>query len=468
MDECRDRGILRILVTALLCAAVFALSFNVTVLADASGDASFYQAASVLVMDAHSGQVLFESDGYTRRYPASVTKVMTALLVLENVQDLSERVTISPNAVDLPYYASRMGMLEGETMTVLEALYGIMLPSANEVARALGEHVSGSVPEFVNMMNRRAMEIGAHNTRFINPCGLPGGGQYTTAYDIARIMQAAVRFPIFNEIIATAYFELPPTELHEDVRLLRNTNRMVRPTHQGYNEWIVGGKTGFTNDAQHTLVSYARRGGHSLIISVLYAPQVGVIFSDTEALMDRAFGMLIYGGDPWGTMYASSETEEDKYRETDVPDGGGESASDSDGTVTPGETSDTGSDSDEPEEPFDKAPEYIPDIPGWNVQPGDPSVSVTDDSSADDDQETVLVFAPSPDDGSGYDSSGYNGAADSGSQDEAADYPSDNQSEASTSFDTEAVLVASASLGITLAALLFVWWARKKVSRVGV
>jgi len=240
-------------------------------------------------MDARTGDVLYETDGFSRRFPASITKIMTALLVLEQVEDLEERIIMSENAVTLPHYAGRMGLVEGEDISVLEALYGIMLPSANDIARALAEHVSGSIPEFVTLMNNRAYELGAHNTRFINPCGLPGNGQHVTAYDIALIMQAAIQHPLFVEIISTPYFSLPPTNKYEDARIMRNSNVMVRPSRDEFNPRIIGGKTGFTNAAQHTLVSYAEHDGLEVIISVLYASPRGAIFSDTAALVAYIF-----------------------------------------------------------------------------------------------------------------------------------------------------------------------------------
>jgi len=257
----------------------------------ANDDHPLYQSASVLVMCANSGDVLYETEGYTLRYPASITKVMTALLVLEYVQDLEERVVFSYHSLDIPYYASRMWMHEGESISVLEGLYGIMLPSGNEVARALAEHVSGTVPAFVNRMNSRAAELGALNTRFINPCGLPGDGQYVTAYDVALIMRAALQFPVFADIISTVYFELQPTNMYDNTRLLRNTNRLIRTDTDEYDPFVIGGKTGFTNAAQHTLVSYARRGNYRLIVSVLYAPPLAT-FTDTTALANMVFDML--------------------------------------------------------------------------------------------------------------------------------------------------------------------------------
>lgn len=250
---------------------------------------SLYQAASVLVMCAETGEVFYETEGYTLRYPASITKVMTALLALEYVQDLDEQIVFSAYALDIPDYASRIWMNEGEAISVREALYGIMLSSGNEVARALAEHVSGTVAQFVVRMNQRASEIGAVNTHFVNPCGLPGDGQYTTAYDVALIMQAAIRHPAFVEIISTPYFEMPPTNRYRNPRSLRNTNRMIRPGEAAYHPYVIGGKTGFTNAAQHTLVSYVRKGSRRMIITVLYSYPRGAIFSDTAALIDHAY-----------------------------------------------------------------------------------------------------------------------------------------------------------------------------------
>jgi D-alanyl-D-alanine carboxypeptidase len=214
---------------------------------------------------------------------------MTAILVIENVTDLNEYVTHSANAVNLPYYAGRLGMEAGERITVLEALYAIMLPSANDTARALAEHVAGSVPEFVEMMNRRAAELGAYNTRFINPCGLPGTGQHVTAYDMALIKNAAIQHPLYAEIISAASFELPPTNMYEYTRTMWNSNLMVRPANDNFNPRSLGGKTGFTNAAQHTLISYAEYDGLEIIISVLYASPRAMIFSDTAALIEYIF-----------------------------------------------------------------------------------------------------------------------------------------------------------------------------------
>jgi len=249
-----------------------------------------YSSASVVVMDADTGLVLYGNEHHTQLYPASITKIMTALIVLEEVQDLQERVEFSNFAVfSIPRNSSHIAMDVGETLTVYQALYGLMLSSANEVSIALAEHVSGTVDAFADLMNKRAAELGAVNTYFVNPSGLPDGGHVTTAYDMALIMREAVTHPIFVDIIGARRFDIPPTERQNYTRELLNTNRLIHPGSY-FNEWVVGSKTGWTNAARHTLVTYAQRDGRRLIISTLQAESGGT-FRDTLALMAFGFSM---------------------------------------------------------------------------------------------------------------------------------------------------------------------------------
>jgi len=249
-----------------------------------------YQARAVTVMDAATGFVVYQNAQHQLMYPASVTKIMTALLVLEDVSDLSQEVIVSDRAVDLPYYAARMHLQAGDSMTVYEALYGLMLPSGNDIANALAEHVSGNIDSFVHKMNQRAAELGAANTRFVNPCGLPGDGQHVTAYDMALIMREAISHPVFVDIISTPQFVISPMESMPYGLRVTNTNRMIHTGLYEYNPAIVGGKTGFTNAAQHTLVSYANSGDNAFIISVLYASR-DATFADTATLLDYALAL---------------------------------------------------------------------------------------------------------------------------------------------------------------------------------
>ena len=246
-----------------------------------------YSSAAVVVMCADTGLMLYGSEHNTEMYPASITKIMTALIVLEHVQDLHERIEFSYNSIwSIPRTSSHIAMDVGETLTVYEALYGLMLSSANEVSVALAEHVAGDVDSFAKLMNSRAAELGAINTFFVNPSGLPDVGHVTTAYDMALIMREAVRHPVFVEVIATRRYDIPPTERQPEVRPLRNTNALIQPGAY-FNEWVVGSKTGWTSAAQHTLVTYASHGGRRLIISVLR----GQTFRDTLALMSFGFSL---------------------------------------------------------------------------------------------------------------------------------------------------------------------------------
>ena len=254
--------------------------------------APLYTAGSVTIMDAQTGEVLYGSAQHQRRFPASLTKIVTALLVLEHVEDLDEHITFSSRAVTLPLYAANMGGISaGDTLTVREALYGIMLPSGNEAANALAEHVAGNIGNFVAQMNQRVNELGATNTRFINPCGLPGVGQYTTSYDMALIMREALQHPIFREIIATPYIYISPTASSQPL-LLRNSNLLIQEDAPEFNPRVVGGKTGFTNASQRTLVTYSHVEGHRLIVSILFVPRREGMFSDTALLLEHALTLL--------------------------------------------------------------------------------------------------------------------------------------------------------------------------------
>ena len=249
-----------------------------------------YSAQAVVLMDANTGMVLYQSGEGERLYPASITKVMTALVVLEQIDDLSERVEFSDRAVyTTPRYTSNIAMNARETLSVYEALNALMLASANEVSLALAEHVSGSIEAFVELMNRRAQSLGAYDTYFVNPSGLPAEGQVTTAYDFALIMREAVRHPMFVDIISARRFDIPPTERQPDVRMLRNTNELIHPGPL-FNPYVIGSKTGWTTLAGHTLVTYARQDDRRLIVSVLGGSTPGQ-FNDTTALLNFGFAL---------------------------------------------------------------------------------------------------------------------------------------------------------------------------------
>jgi len=244
-------------------------------------------ADAAIVMEASTGLILYEKDIYDAHYPASITKIMTSLLALEN-SDLDEIVTMSHEAEwDVDFDSSRIGLVEGEQLTLEDALYGVMLESANEVSYAVGEHVAnGPIDDFSAMMNSRAKELGAVNTNFVNPHGLHDDNHYTCAYDMALISRAAIMLPEFRKITGSRTYTIPATNKNV-ARPLANHHRFIRKT-MNY-DGTIGGKTGGTDEAKTTLVTYAERNGLTLIAVVLHVDTGLHAYEDTAKILDFAF-----------------------------------------------------------------------------------------------------------------------------------------------------------------------------------
>ena len=200
---------------------------------------------------------------------------------------MDEKVTMSHFAVySLPYGAAHIGLKEGETISVEECLYALMLASANEVAYGLAEHIGGSVEGFADMMNQRAAEIGATNTHFVNPNGLPDEEHYTTAYDMALITKEALKYEDFSTIIGTKMYIIDKTKMTDEKRYANNFHRMLYEDNTEYYDGIIGGKTGYTEESGNTLVTVAKRDGRTLICVVLNSKK---IYPDTTKLLDFGF-----------------------------------------------------------------------------------------------------------------------------------------------------------------------------------
>ena len=171
-------------------------------------DAPPVTSEAAIVMEASTGAILYSKNIHEEFYPASITKILTTLLAIEN-SSLSEIVTFSKKAVfDVDLDSSRIGIDVGEELTMEQSLYGIMLASANEVSYAVAEHISGDVDSFADLMNARAKELGCTNTNFVNPNGLPDPNHYTSAYDMALISRAAINNDIFREITGTRTYKI--------------------------------------------------------------------------------------------------------------------------------------------------------------------------------------------------------------------------------------------------------------------
>ena len=227
---------------------------------------------AAIVMEQDTGTILYQKNETDAHYPASITKIMTALLAIEN-SDMDEEVTFSQEAVDQSLGGtSSIARDLGEVMTMEQCLYGMMLESANECAYAIGEHVGGGdINVFVQMMNDRAKELGCKNTHFSNPNGLHSDDHYTCAYGMALIAQAAYRNQVFAKITGTRAYQIPPTNRHSDITYLNNHHAMLNTykTTQYLYDYCVGGKTGFTDEANATLVTFAKKDGLTLICVVM-------------------------------------------------------------------------------------------------------------------------------------------------------------------------------------------------------
>lgn len=250
--------------------------------------------SAAVVLETGTNRVLFESNPNAQMPMASTTKIMTALVALE-YGNLDDKVVIPREAVGIE--GSSIYLKEGEVLSLEQLLYGLMLSSGNDVAVAVACHVGGSVEGFVDMMNTKAMEIGAENTRFTNPNGLHDDNHYTTAYDLALITSCALKNPEFQKICSTQYKEIPGPEGRP--RTLKNKNKLLWQ-YEGGN----GVKTGYTKAAGKCLVASAKREDMQVVCVVLNSSSM---FIQSMALMDEAFECfdnvpVLSEGEPLGTI----------------------------------------------------------------------------------------------------------------------------------------------------------------------
>lgn len=254
-------------------------------------------ATAALLVSPDSGMVLYSKNADQKRYPASTTKIMTALLTLENVSNLDE--TVTSEAVDFENVtadSSNAGILLGEQVTVRDLLYALMLPSANEAAYMLARHVGGSWEQFVDMMNDRAAELGCTGTHFCNPCGLHEEDHYTTAHDLYLIAKEAIKDVTFRDIVSTVQHRMAKTNLHEE-RIIYTTNQLIFSSFQPWSYAnCLGIKTGHTSQAGNCFVGYAEYGDAKLFSVVLGCsdsskeyPSVAASFTDTKKLCQWGF-----------------------------------------------------------------------------------------------------------------------------------------------------------------------------------
>ena len=259
--------------------AVFALFFGLILLYNGSGLAETADGSprSSILIEAKTGRVLYENNAHEPLPMASTTKVMTALVALEN-GNLDDLVTTGRNAFGVPGTSIYLSL--GEQLPLIDMLYGLMLASGNDAAVAIAEHIGGDVDGFCQMMNEKAVDIGCENNVFSTPHGLPADNHHTTARDLALIAREAMQNPTFREIVSTQRASIPWAERDYD-RILNNKNKLLSE-YPG----AIGVKTGYTKAAGRCLVFAAERDGLELIGVVLNCPNW---FQEAEAILDRGF-----------------------------------------------------------------------------------------------------------------------------------------------------------------------------------
>lgn len=264
------------------------------------------QAECAILIDANSGNILYGKNIHSQQPPASITKILTALIACEN-NSMGDTVTFSHKAVyDLPSDSSIVGFSQDERVNLKDALYGLILKSGNEAGQGIAEHVAGSIEAFADMMNERAAKAGAINSHFVNPHGLHHQDHYTTAYDMAMILRAAVQNETFLEIASTNYYEIAPTNISKDGYKFSCGHKMLRKTQKEYYEYAVAGKTGYTSKAGNTLVTYAKKGELELVCVILQSRQTQ--YSDTKTLLDYGFSNFTsYNAAKEDTTYTGSD-----------------------------------------------------------------------------------------------------------------------------------------------------------------
>ncbi|MBP5224226.1 MAG: serine hydrolase [Lachnospiraceae bacterium] len=246
------------------------------------------KARTYCVIDAETNEILISKDPHKRMYPASTTKVMTALLVLENIDDLDQTLTFTKSAVHIDPSSSTLGPKAGvgEVMTVRDALYGMLLSSANECGAMLGEFVGGSEEAFAAMMNARAEKIGAHDTHFVNAYGIHHPDHYTTAYDLCLILKEAMKNPRYRKLNQTVEYRIPKTNMCGE-RLCVMGHAMLNGSVE--ERGVIGGKTGSTPQAGRCLVTAVDRDG-LYTVSALMNSDINSYYKDEQVLLEYTYG----------------------------------------------------------------------------------------------------------------------------------------------------------------------------------
>lgn len=273
----------------LLCS--FFTLFSCLFSAKAEGDPNTLDLKSsiAVIMDANTKRVLYSYNGNDIHYPASTTKVMTMLLACES-GDLEREVTISEyGALSIEVGSSHISLQPHETLTLKEAILATSIASANDGANMIAEGVSGDIATFVELMNKRAKEIGCTNTNFVNAHGLHDDDHYTTAIDLAKIMSEAVQNEDYLELTGTLKYEIAPTEKTSVTRYLYTKNRCMVEDNEYYIPEVKSAKLGYTTKSKNNYVAYGKKGDVELVVCIMGVSNAEGLYTDLEKLFDYGF-----------------------------------------------------------------------------------------------------------------------------------------------------------------------------------
>lgn len=253
--------------------------------------------SSCLLMDAKTGKIIYAKNAYEKMYPASTTKLMTAILTLENCK-LTDTAIVSHNAIySIPVGYSHASLKEDEELTIEQLLNVLLIPSANDAAIVLAEHISGSVEEFSKLMNEKAKSLGCLNTNFVNPNGIQNKNHYSTAYDLALIGKYALKFPDIKRIAMVKQYTLPTTNKYDKTdRIFNATNGLINDDvlNKNYYEYATGLKTGYTDASGYCIVSTAKKDDKELIAVILNSDSISKRYSDCKTLFNYGFDNYEY------------------------------------------------------------------------------------------------------------------------------------------------------------------------------
>ena len=269
-----------LLLTALLVLSLFCATANAA--------APTLVSESAVLIDADTGQILYNKDMHRQMYPASITKILTVITGLEKLP-MTETMTMSHYAVfSIPVGSSHIALDEGEVITMEQAVYAALLMSANDACNGIAERIAGSTESYAVMMNETAKRAGAINSNFVNPHGLFDENHYTTAYDMAMICRYALGNETFRKVFGTRKYVMAPTNEQPEERPFINQHDMIGNSSRRY-EGVIGGKEGWTSVSKCTLVTAAERNGRTLIAVVMKCVKDADKYNDTRLLLDYGF-----------------------------------------------------------------------------------------------------------------------------------------------------------------------------------